>query len=202
MATWYLKGDALGACSCDYGCPCTFDAPPTQGWCRGCYVLHVNEGRVNEVPVADLTFGLLADAPGAIHLGNLTTLVLLDDKANAAQRAALLPLVKGELGGHWGVFAALTSKMLEPEFVSTEWKPNELHSYARLGNRVEMQLTPIKNPVTGVASPFTVLLGNGFLTDRMEIGTTTTIKVNHPDLNFDYPDKFGETFKFHWSGAA
>src|SRR5947207_15464109 len=102
MATWYLKGDALGACSCDYGCPCTFDAPPTQGWCNGCYVLHINEGRIGDVQVADLTLGLLAHAPGAIHLGDLTTLVLLDDKASQAQRAALIPMVNGEMGGHWG----------------------------------------------------------------------------------------------------
>ena len=29
---YHLSGDLLGACSCDWGCPCNFEAAPTQGW--------------------------------------------------------------------------------------------------------------------------------------------------------------------------
>ena len=28
---WRMKGSIIGACSCDWGCPCNFDARPTQG---------------------------------------------------------------------------------------------------------------------------------------------------------------------------
>src|SRR5712691_2788879 len=28
---WTIEADCLLACNCDYGCPCEFDAPPTQG---------------------------------------------------------------------------------------------------------------------------------------------------------------------------
>ena len=42
--TYHLKGHLLGACSCDWGCPCSFEARPTQGWCEGSYVWHVEEG--------------------------------------------------------------------------------------------------------------------------------------------------------------
>ena len=42
---YYLKGHLLGACSCDWGCPCSFEARPTQGFCEGNYVWHIEEGQ-------------------------------------------------------------------------------------------------------------------------------------------------------------
>ena len=32
---WTMEADYLQACNCDYGCPCEFEAPPTQGYCEG-----------------------------------------------------------------------------------------------------------------------------------------------------------------------
>src|SRR5262252_6759515 len=29
---YHLKGVLLGACNCDWGCPCNFEAPPTYGF--------------------------------------------------------------------------------------------------------------------------------------------------------------------------
>lgn len=200
QTTWYLKGDAIGACNCDNGCPCTFNAPPSHGSCEGAYVLHINEGRFGEVPLDGRTISFFAHSPAALHLGNLTHGRVFDDGGSPAQRQALLDLTEGKHGGVFGVFAGLTTKWIEPLFVPTEWKPGGGESYAKMGDVVECQLTPIKNPVTGVPSPFIILLGNGFLTDRMEIYTTTTYRVNHPELKFEHPEKFGETFKFHWSG--
>ncbi len=35
--TYHLQEHLLGACSCDWGCPCSFEARPTQGWwCSKC----------------------------------------------------------------------------------------------------------------------------------------------------------------------
>ena len=32
---WRMNAEYLQACNCDYGCPCEFQAPPTQGHCDG-----------------------------------------------------------------------------------------------------------------------------------------------------------------------
>ncbi len=32
---WTLTGTVVVACNCDYGCPCNFNALPTQGRCEG-----------------------------------------------------------------------------------------------------------------------------------------------------------------------
>ena len=31
MADWRLKGEWMKNCNCAYGCPCDFNAPPTNG---------------------------------------------------------------------------------------------------------------------------------------------------------------------------
>ena len=47
-----LQGHLLGACSCDWGCPCNFEARPTQGWCHGSYVWHVEHGHYQGTSLA------------------------------------------------------------------------------------------------------------------------------------------------------
>src|SRR3712207_7833229 len=39
---WRLSGTLLIACNCDYGCPCNFNARPTQGKCEGGWIWHVD----------------------------------------------------------------------------------------------------------------------------------------------------------------
>ncbi len=31
---WEIEGRAFGNCNCSYGCPCQFNALPTDGTCR------------------------------------------------------------------------------------------------------------------------------------------------------------------------
>jgi hypothetical protein len=45
MATqWHINGDYLLGCNCDYGCPCNFNARPTEGDCQGSIGFHVEDG--------------------------------------------------------------------------------------------------------------------------------------------------------------
>ena len=46
-----LKGHLLGACNCDWGCPCSFEARPTKGFCEGSYTWHVEEGHYHGTPL-------------------------------------------------------------------------------------------------------------------------------------------------------
>ena len=61
---YHLKGHLLAACSCDWGCPCSFEARPTQGFCEGNYAWHIEEGQYQGMPMAGSTFGMFARFPG------------------------------------------------------------------------------------------------------------------------------------------
>ena len=98
---WAMKGTLLGACSCDWGCPCSFDAPPTQGFCEGGYLWHVEKGNFGNVPLDGVSLAWLGHSPGPLHKGNVTSLAVYDENVNPAQRKALATLVDGKSGGPW-----------------------------------------------------------------------------------------------------
>src|ERR1700674_5015013 len=100
---WSMRGTLLGACSCDWGCPCSFDAPPTRGFCEGTYVWHIEDGNFGDVSLNGLTWAWCGKSPAALHLGNVTGLTVVDAKADSRQRAALEIIAEGKSGGPWTI---------------------------------------------------------------------------------------------------
>ena len=66
---WSLEADYLQACNCDYGCPCEFEARPTQGFCDGMGAWRINRGRYGKLSLDGLALGFVAHWPGALHEG-------------------------------------------------------------------------------------------------------------------------------------
>jgi hypothetical protein len=202
---WSMKGDTISACNCDWGCPCNFNAPPSEGNCQGVYAFHINEGSYGRIKLDGITIGMAAHAPGALHLGNITLYVTVDEKASPGQREALGNILGGKLGGPFAVFASLTSKLIGPEFVPVEWhfdRVDTSRGYVRLGDKIEIRLDRIKNPVSGKPAGFTLNFSDGLLTDKSELMTTSVYNVNHPQLSFSHPGKYGQTFQFNFSGEG
>jgi hypothetical protein len=199
---WAIKGDALGSCSCDWGCPCNFDAPPTKGWCEGGYAFHINEGNYGDTKLDGLTLGFYAHSPAALHLGNVTGYLLIDEAASAEQRDALGRIVAGDVGGPFAVFATLLVKVIGPEFVPVEWHFDGPRSHVRFGDRAQVGVELIKNPVTGEESGFTLDMTNGLLTDKAELMKSSVFRINHPELTYDHSGQYAETFHFAYSGEA
>ncbi|MEK7806996.1 MAG: DUF1326 domain-containing protein, partial [Chloroflexota bacterium] len=46
---WTIEADYLQGCSCDYGCPCEFEAPPTKGFCEAVGAWRINRGTYGNV---------------------------------------------------------------------------------------------------------------------------------------------------------
>lgn len=201
---WNAKGVLIGACSCDWGCPCSFDAPPTKGWCEGGYVWHFTEGRFGDVPLTGLSMSWLAHSPAALHKGNVTGLTLIDEKANPAQRAALTTLSQGNSGGPWVIFCAVTSKHLGPLFTSFELVPRGLDSRVRIGGVYEVELGPILNPVSGSPEEIYLDKPTGFTSKRLTLGRSKVmrLKTEFSLLNYDHSGQYAEFSNFDYSGEA
>jgi len=199
---WQMKGDTISACNCDFGCPCNFNAPPTYGNCQGLYAFHINEGSFEGTKLDGVTIGVALNAPEAIHNGNMTLYVAVDQKANPKQREALGTILSGKVGGPFQVFAGLTTKLIGPEFVPVKWKFDGPNSEVSFGNKMDIKLDSIKNPVKGTPAGYTLQFTAGLLTDRSELMTTRAFSINHPEMSFSHPGKYGQTFKFSYSGEG
>jgi hypothetical protein len=202
MATkWSMQGTLLGACSCDWGCPCSFDAPPTRHFCEGGYVWHIEKGNFGDVPLAGLSWAWAGRSPGPLHEGNVTWQVFADEKATPQQRKALAKISEGKSGGPWTIFMAVASKRFDTRFLPFEIHLAGLDSKVRIGDALMMELGPILNPVSG--EPEEIYLDNptGFTSKRLTLGASRVMRV-HSDLTYDHSGKYGEFSKFEYSGES
>ena len=199
IPAWSLRGQVILACNCDYGCPCHFNALPTTGNCDGNWNWHVTDGRYGNVPLAGLTFSLAVNWPGAIHQGNGDALIAIDEKANPAQREAILTLLAGKAGGPWKIIAATIAKTSQPQFVPYEVKFDGYHSRVRAGKNVIVEMEPVKNPVTKAEVHPRAVLPEGFVFKDGMLGASTKYRVSGP-VNFDHSGKYAAAAAFEYSG--
>jgi hypothetical protein len=196
-----MKGILLGACNCNWGCPCSFNAPPTHGKCEGGYLWHVEEGQFGGLPLAGLNLAWFAHSPGPLHECKATSRRILDEKATPEQRDALLTLTAGKVGGPWAIFAAVTAKWLDPLFAPFEVRVAELDSRARVGNYMEMSLAPILNPVTNEVEQLYLDKPTGFTSTRASIGHSITFRVD-AGLTYQHDGQYAEFSHFQYSGQG
>src|SRR5438552_664156 len=116
MATkWRIAGEEIGSCNCSWGCPCQFNALPTHGRCEAALAWEIREGYYGDTRLEGVRFARVYCWPGAIHEGNGTRLMIIDETATPGQRAALLALESGTQGGlYFEIFAAVCPNVLEP----------------------------------------------------------------------------------------
>jgi hypothetical protein len=93
-------------------------------------------------------------------------------------------------------------KTIGPEFVPVDWHFDGPDSYVQFGERVQVNVELIKNPVTGEESTFTLKMGAGLLTDEAELMKSSTFRINHPELSYQHSGQYAETFHFNYSGDA
>ncbi|HWN04279.1 MAG TPA: DUF1326 domain-containing protein, partial [Candidatus Dormibacteraeota bacterium] len=104
MATpqWKISGDYFEACSCDSVCPCPTSglaAPPTKGACDAGLVFHVERGSHGATSLDGLSFAVLLHTPGLMVAVNWTVGMIVDERATAEQRDALVAIGSGQGGG-------------------------------------------------------------------------------------------------------
>ncbi|MGH7907931.1 MAG: DUF1326 domain-containing protein [Candidatus Binataceae bacterium] len=196
---WNLKGHLIGACSCDWGCPCSFDAPPTYGLCDGAYVWHVAKGRFGRIPLDDLSFVMMGHSPGPLHQGNVVWQPVIDRRADDDQREAVRSLLSGKEGGPWAIFASVAIRVFDPIFAAFTVSIDGLKSGVRVGRILTIKLDQIRNPVTGRPEELKLVKPTGFTSKWADLGRSTKFTVAAPELNFDYSGRYAEFSEFKYS---
>jgi hypothetical protein len=192
MKKWYFEADYLQACNCDYGCPCEFSAPPTMGFCEGMGAWRIERGDFDGVKLDGLSLGFAAKWPKAIHEGNGTVLLFVDEKASPEQREALITIGAGQAGGlPFEILATTFSNVLEPQFVPFNFNINGVNSSVTVGSKFRITLEPIKNPVTKEPEQVSVDHGTGFIFQKAEACSAREGTVDAENMKFSYPDKAG-----------
>ena len=177
---WSIRGPHFVNCNCDYGCPCQFNALPSDGTCRAVVVWKIDEGHYGDVNLDGLVFVNTYGWPGAVHEGRGEMQTIIDERADEAQRAAIAELARGE-GAEPGsimiqIYRSMCDTVHEPIVAAIECDMDMEARTARLRvpGVIETTLEPITNPVTGAEHRARIDLpaGKEFHFAEMASGTT------------------------------
>ena len=200
---WRIRGENLSTCNCDWGCPCQFNARPTHGFCEAFVGFRIHEGNFGDVDLSGVLFSAAAKWPGALHEGNGTIQLIVDEKTSAAQRSALLALASGQNGGtFFEIFAAVCPKVLEPMVAPIVFEADREKRTGSL--RVEgvghTRVEPLRNPVTGEEHRARINLPNGFEYEVAEVANTVSLTVTAPEaVRMDHANCHAHLCEINWS---
>jgi hypothetical protein len=114
---WRISGTYVASCSCNLICPCPTDGPPTSpdGVCRGVAVFQIADGNLDDTDLSGVNVGLVNLWPSNLTAGNWKLGIVVDEDASDEQASALERIIKGDEGGAFAEFAALTEEWLGME---------------------------------------------------------------------------------------
>ena len=92
---WLFKSETYDNCNCAVNCGCQFNLPSTHGYCQSAFVGNIVEGHFNDTPLAGLNWAGLYKWPGEIAEGNGKRQIVIDERADEAQRVALETIISG-----------------------------------------------------------------------------------------------------------
>jgi hypothetical protein len=173
---WRLEGEWIKNCNCAFGCPCDFNARPTQGYCQGLVGMHVKKGHFGSTRLDGVKFAAVVHFPGALHEGNGQLQPMIDESASAAQREALFEIMSGKQSAEGTLFQILSliiTKTHDPLFVPIEFSFDKAGRIARLVAKgvLETDVEPIKNPVTGTPHRIQIMMPEGFEHREAEVAS-------------------------------
>jgi hypothetical protein len=206
MTPWEIEGRELVNCSCSYGCPCQFSAPPTYGYCNAVAAFAVDRGHYGDVSLDGLKVAMVVSWPGAIHEGNGTAQPIVDAKADARQREALLRIASGEdtepFATMFAVFATTLETVFDPIVTPIEFDVDvdARRGTVRAEGVFEMTGVPIRNPATGKEHRARIELPQGFEFEVAEIGSASASARGNVPL--ELKDSYAQFARLHLNNSG
>lgn len=140
---YQLRGRLAEICSCATYCPCTAGLTPDDGICDFNWVFHIDEGTVGDVDVTGLRMGFLGRLTGAPAPGAARVAVLVDERANDEQEAALVAAWTGQEGGPLAELAALVGEVAAVERAGIDFDVDRGRGSFRIGELAAGELAPL-----------------------------------------------------------
>lgn len=197
---WRLTGTHAMACNCEYGCPCAFNARPTYGPCEAVVAITVDDGAYGDVDLAGLQWVGVGAWPGPLHEGGGRVVVYLPPGLDEEQRFAIEAIATGRAGGPWGILMGTATAGVEVRESSFDYVAAGAATTIRVGDDVEVEYEPIRNPVTGAEHRVATLLETGLLTNRQDQYSSKVNRVEVDGISWDVSRRTAIEMPISWSG--
>lgn len=200
---WHLKGNSIGSCNCAWECPCQFSNLPTHGQCEAFGGIEVTSGHFGDVKLDGVRLAYSFYWPGAVHEGNGTRQLIIDESATEEQREAIVALWSGEHGGaFFEIYGGMSPNMLETIYAPIEFvldRPKR-RATVRVSGIAETNIEPIRSPVTGDVNDIKLVLPNGWEWKEADMADSVKWWAKQGDVRtLENERSYGELFDFEWS---
>jgi hypothetical protein len=189
---WLFKSETYDNCNCAMNCGCQFNLPSTHGYCQSAFIGHIVEGQFNDVPLVGLNWAGLYKWPGEIKDGDGERQIVIDERADQAQRVALETIISGEAGkplsNLFSVFASTCSQSYETLFLPIElWADLEARTArVEIPGILKSKAGPKINEFNG--EPFHIALARpsgSFEFTYAELGLGTTSVTGEMEMAYE-----------------
>ncbi len=197
--SWTVSGSYLESCNCEAACPCIFLSPPTTGECTALLGWHVETGTHEGTDVAGLNVAMAVHAPGHMAEVPWNAALYLDERASAAQAAALGAVFSGAAGGHPAVLAGCIGEVLGVASAAIDLDVDGNTRHLRIGEVGEFSITAVPGAdgeqVRVSNHPLAVAPGEDAVVARAE-----HLRYADHDLEWDLSGRNGLFSAFTYAG--
>jgi hypothetical protein len=199
-----VRAMSVEACSCAHGCNCQFGGVPNEGKCEFVIGYDVQEGRFGDVDLRGFRAVVAAKYPGAIHEGRGHAVLFVDREATAEQVEAFATIISGKVGGMpWEALAGTIQRFEGPIARPIDMTIAGQRAHIRIPGAVDVETTPLKNPVTGDDKEVHIIYPKGgFFWNDGNVVTTRSMRVEHETLRMEWPTKYAATAEVNWTNGA
>ncbi len=182
--SYNLQGRLLEVCTCNTLCPCWVGDDPDGGTCDSAMAYHFDKGAIEGVDVSGLTIALAVHIPGNVLKGNWRAVVFIDEKASAAQEAAILKVYTGQAGGPVAELVKLVGEVLAVKRAPIEFNVVKGKGTFNIGGTVSAELEPFLGP-TGQPTTLRESIFSTVPGSPAFVGKATSYKQKSAELNQD-----------------
>jgi hypothetical protein len=143
--SWQASGQYYETCSCDFVCPCVpgqMSVKPSKGSCTFAMAFQIERGSYGATSLDGLGFIVLGLTPEAMGKGNWSVGVVIDARANDAQREAITAIASGSGGGPMAALGPLVGKFLGVESAPIQFDRKGAGWSVKAAELVDMSAQP------------------------------------------------------------
>ncbi len=176
---------------------------PTHGHCQAIGFFTIARGNFGAVKLDGLNMAIAVAWPGAVHEGRGVMQPIIDERADDAQRGALLSILTGEetdpMATFWAVYTAMCETVRDPIYtaISIDVDMKARRAKCKAEGVAIGRGEPILNPVTGDEHRVGILLSNGFEYERNEVGRGWSSSFIGVPLNLE--DSYAHWCELHFN---
>jgi hypothetical protein len=199
-----VKAESIEACNCQHGCNCQFAGFPNEGKCEFIIGYEVREGQYGSVSLDGVRLVFVAKYPKAIHEGRGRAVLFVDEKASDDQAQALASILSGKVGGMpWEALAGTIERFEGPIRKPIHIKVAGEKSEVRIPGAVDMQLAPLRDPVSGSEKEVHIVYPKGgFFWNDARVATTNEMRAQHGDLHLEWPNRYASAAEVNWTNQG